>query len=74
MGQGQLPAGQHHVGGAGDNEAYLSGQAAFIANTGSVGIDGRDEQIENYQATIRAVARGRACSWLSLHAELGLDH
>lgn len=37
--------------GAGDNNSYLSGQAAFIANTGSVGIAARTNDPELYQAT-----------------------
>lgn len=36
--KGLFPAGAATWDGAGDNQAYLSGQAAFIANTGSVGI------------------------------------
>jgi mannonate dehydratase len=40
-----------------------------------MGLDGRDEQIENYQATIRAVARaGIPVLGLALHAQLGVDH
>ncbi|MBK8086011.1 MAG: mannonate dehydratase [Devosia sp.] len=40
-----------------------------------MGLEGRDEQIENYQATIRAVARaGVPVLGLHFHAELGLDH
>ncbi len=37
--------------GAGDNNAYLSGQAAFIANTGSVGIAAKDTDPELYAGT-----------------------
>ena len=38
--------------GAGDNQAYLAGQAAFIANTGSVGIAAKSQDPELYQATL----------------------
>lgn len=38
--------------GAGDNQAYLSGQAAFIANTGSVGIAAKTQDPELYEATL----------------------
>jgi multiple sugar transport system substrate-binding protein len=37
--------------GAGDNNAFLSGQAAFIANTGSVGIAARDQDPELYKGS-----------------------
>ncbi len=37
--------------GAGDNQAYLAGQAAFIANTGSVGIAAKTQDPELYKAT-----------------------
>jgi len=37
--------------GAGDNNAYLSGQAVFIANTGSVGIAAKANDPELYQGT-----------------------
>jgi multiple sugar transport system substrate-binding protein len=37
--------------GAGDNQAYLSGQAAFIANTGSVGIAAKANDPELYAQT-----------------------
>jgi len=37
--------------GAGDNNAYLSGQAVFIANTGSVGLAARTQDPELYKAT-----------------------
>lgn len=36
--KGLFPPGNTTWDGAGDNQAYLAGQAAFIANTGSVGI------------------------------------
>ena len=56
MGQGRLgpgvfPPGNATWDGAGDNQAYLSGQAAFIANTGSVGIAAKDEDPELFEAT-----------------------
>ncbi|MHB2167799.1 ABC transporter substrate-binding protein [Alsobacter sp. R-9] len=38
--------------GAGDNQAYLAGQAAFIANTGSVGIAAKGQDPELYAATL----------------------
>lgn len=37
--------------GAGDNQAYLSGQAAFIANTGSVGIAAKNDDPELFEAS-----------------------
>ena len=37
--------------GAGDNNAYLSGQAVFIANTGSVGLAARTQDPDLYKAT-----------------------
>lgn len=37
--------------GAGDNQAYLSGQAGFIANTGSVGIAARNDDPELFEAS-----------------------
>jgi ABC-type glycerol-3-phosphate transport system substrate-binding protein len=37
--------------GAGDNQAYLSGQAAFIANTGSVGIAAKKDDPELFEAS-----------------------
>lgn len=37
--------------GAGDNQAYLSGQAAFIANTGSVGIASKKDDPELFETT-----------------------
>jgi multiple sugar transport system substrate-binding protein len=44
--------------GAGDNQAYLSGQAAFIANTGSVGIAARTQDPELYAATAYSALPG----------------
>jgi len=41
--KGIFPPGNTTWDGAGDNQAYLSGQAAFIANTGSVGIAARND-------------------------------
>ena len=46
-----FPPGNTTWDGAGDNNAYLSGQAAFIANTGSVGIAARDQDPELYEGT-----------------------
>ena len=40
--KGMFPPGKTTWDGAGDNKAYLAGQAAFIANTGSVGDRGQD--------------------------------
>ncbi len=37
--------------GAGDNQAYLSGQAGFIANTGSVGIAAKTDDPELYEGS-----------------------
>lgn len=37
--------------GAGDNQAYLSGQAGFIANTGSVGIAAKKDDPELFEAS-----------------------
>lgn len=37
--------------GAGDNQAYLSGQVGFIANTGSVGIAARKDDPELFEAS-----------------------
>jgi multiple sugar transport system substrate-binding protein len=37
--------------GAGDNQAYLSGQAGFIANTGSVGIAAKKDDPELYDSS-----------------------
>lgn len=37
--------------GAGDNDAYLAGTVAFIANTGSVAIAARNDDPELYEAT-----------------------
>jgi multiple sugar transport system substrate-binding protein len=47
-----FPPGNTTWDGAGDNNAYLSGQAAFIANTGSVGIAAKAQDPELYQATL----------------------
>ncbi|MCM2443305.1 extracellular solute-binding protein [Agrobacterium vitis] len=46
--KGLFPPGNVIWDGAGDNQAYLSGQAAFIANTGSVGIAARNQDPELY--------------------------
>ena len=44
---GVFPPGTTTWDGAGDNQAYLSGQAAFIANTGSVGIAAQGPRIRS---------------------------
>ena len=49
--KGLFPPGAATWDGAGDNQAYLSGQAAFIANTGSVGIAARKDDPELFQAS-----------------------
>jgi len=46
-----FPAGNTTWDGAGDNQAYLSGQAGFIANTGSVGIAARKDDPELFAAS-----------------------
>src|SRR5690606_1993982 len=38
--------------GSGDNQAYLSGQVGFIANTGSVAVAARTDDPELFEATI----------------------
>ena len=50
--KGAFPPGVATWDGAGDNQAYLSGQAAFIANTGSVGIAAKTQDPELYDATL----------------------
>jgi multiple sugar transport system substrate-binding protein len=47
-----FPPGNTTWDGAGDNNAYLSGQAVFIANTGSVGIAAKTDDPELYKATL----------------------
>jgi multiple sugar transport system substrate-binding protein len=49
--KGIFPPGNTTWDGAGDNQAYLSGQAAFIANTGSVGIAAKNDDPELYEAS-----------------------
>ena len=46
-----FPAGNTTWDGAGDNQAYLSGQAGFIANTGSVGIAAKKDDMELFEAS-----------------------
>jgi multiple sugar transport system substrate-binding protein len=46
-----FPPGNTTWDGAGDNQAYLAGQAAFIANTGSVGIAAKKQDPELFDAT-----------------------
>jgi len=50
--RGVFPPGVATWDGAGDNQAYLSGQAAFIANTGSVGIAAKTQDPELYEDTL----------------------
>jgi multiple sugar transport system substrate-binding protein len=47
-----FPPGNTTWDGAGDNQAYLAGQAAFIANTGSVGIAAKKDDPDLYAATL----------------------
>jgi ABC-type glycerol-3-phosphate transport system substrate-binding protein len=49
--KGVFPPGNTTWDGAGDNQAYLSGQAAFIANTGSVGIAARNDDPELFEGS-----------------------
>lgn len=49
--RGVFPPGAATWDGAGDNQAYLSGQAAMIANTGSVGIAARNDDPELFEVT-----------------------
>lgn len=46
-----FPPGNTTWDGAGDNQAYLAGQAAFIANTGSVGIAAKTQDPDLYKDT-----------------------
>jgi multiple sugar transport system substrate-binding protein len=49
--QGVFPPGNATWDGAGDNQAYLSGQVAFVANTGSIGIAAKSQDPELYDLT-----------------------
>ncbi|MCC6703687.1 MAG: extracellular solute-binding protein [Thermomicrobiales bacterium] len=49
--RGVFPPGNTTWDGAGDNQAYLSGTTAFIANTGSVAIAAKADDPELYEAT-----------------------
>lgn len=49
--KGIFPPGNTTWDGAGDNQAYLSGQAAFIANTGSVAIAAKTDDPDLFDAT-----------------------
>ncbi len=49
--KGLFPPGNATWDGAGDNQAYLSGQAAFIANTGSVGIAAKSQDPDLFDDT-----------------------
>ena len=46
-----FPAGAATWDGAGDNQAYLSGQTAFVANTGSIGVAAKSQDPELFEAT-----------------------
>ena len=58
--EGLFPPGATTWDGAGDNKAYLAGQAIFIANTGSVHIAAANDDPELYEATDFAALPGRA--------------
>jgi multiple sugar transport system substrate-binding protein len=47
-----FPPGNTTWDGAGDNQSYLAGQSAFIANTGSVGIAAKTQDPDLYAATL----------------------
>jgi multiple sugar transport system substrate-binding protein len=49
--KGEFPPGVTTWDGAGDNNSYLSGQSAFIANTGSVAIAAKSQDMDLYNAT-----------------------
>ena len=49
--KGVFPPGNTTWDGAGDNQAYLSGQAGFIANTGSVGIAAKKDDPDLFAAS-----------------------
>jgi multiple sugar transport system substrate-binding protein len=49
--KGVFPPGNTTWDGAGDNQAFLSGQAAFIANTGSVGIAAKTDDPELFEGS-----------------------
>jgi multiple sugar transport system substrate-binding protein len=53
-----FPPGNTTWDGAGDNNAYLSGQAVFIANTGSVGIAAKKDDPDLYQSTAYSALPG----------------
>lgn len=50
--QGLFPPGNTTWDGGGDNQAYLSGQAVFVANTGSIGIAAKADDPDLYEATL----------------------
>ena len=59
-----FPPGNTTWDGAGDNNAYLSGQAVFIANTGSVGIAARKDDPDLYADTAySSLPAGPKGSW-----------
>jgi multiple sugar transport system substrate-binding protein len=49
--KGVFPPGNTTWDGAGDNQAYLAGQAAFIANTGSVGIAAKKDDPDLFNSS-----------------------
>lgn len=49
--KGVFPPGNTTWDGAGDNQAYLAGQAAFIANTGSVGIAAKKDDQDLFNSS-----------------------
>ncbi|HTJ57672.1 MAG TPA: extracellular solute-binding protein [Devosiaceae bacterium] len=53
-----FPPGNTTWDGAGDNQAYLAGQAAFIANTGSVGIAAKTQDPDLYESTLYSALPG----------------
>ena len=55
---GLFPPGATTWDGAGDNTAYLSGQAIFIANTGSVSIAAKNDDPDLYEATAYSALPG----------------
>ena len=57
--KGLFPPGVTTWDGAGDNQAYLAGQAAFIANTGCVAIAGEERRHGSLQRDRLLAAAGR---------------
>ena len=72
--KGIFPPGNTTWDGAGDNQAYLSGQAAFIANTGSVGIAAKNDDPELFEGSAFSPLPGRPKGVsLADHAEPARD-